>query len=90
MIMESSEGNQPDPGVSFVKGDKVSIPSFSISIDKQGNLLTIYTTYWCATRAQVTNGYKSRRGNCRFTLVATQTVEQGDLPAEALGTNLSL
>lgn len=36
--MESSGNQKPDPGVFLVKGDKVSIPSFSISIDGQGNL----------------------------------------------------
>jgi hypothetical protein len=39
--------------------------------------------------AQDTSGCKSRPGNCRFIPVATQTVGQGDLPAEALGTDVS-
>ena len=43
----------------------------------------------CATKAQVTSGCKFRPGNCRFIPVATQTVGQGDLPAEALGKDVS-
>jgi hypothetical protein len=38
--MEPTENKKSDPGVFLVKGDKVSIPSFSISIDEQGNLHT--------------------------------------------------
>jgi hypothetical protein len=36
--MESSETKSPDPGVFLVKADKVSIPNFSITIDKKGNV----------------------------------------------------
>ena len=46
-------------------------------------------TCWCATKAQVASGWKSRPGNWRFIPVATRTAGQGDLPAEALGTNVS-
>ena len=35
---------------------------------------SITTISWCATKAQVASGCKSRLGNCRFILVATQTV----------------
>jgi hypothetical protein len=47
------------------------------------------TIYRCATMAQVASGRKSRPGNCRFIPVATQTVGQGDLPAEVLRKNAS-
>jgi hypothetical protein len=44
----------------------------------------------CATRVQGASGWKFRPENCRFIPVATQTAGQGDLPAEALGTHVSL
>lgn len=36
--MSSLKTEAPDPGVFLVKGDRVSISNFSISIDEQGNL----------------------------------------------------
>lgn len=33
-----SSNKKPDPGIFLVKGDKVSVPNLSISIDEQGNL----------------------------------------------------
>ena len=47
------------------------------------------TIYGCATRVQDTSGWKFRPRNCRFISVATRTVGQGDLPAEASGTDVS-
>ena len=38
------------------------------------SFLTPTTRSWCATKAQVANGCKSRPGNWRFIPVATQTV----------------
>ncbi|AMK76037.1 MULTISPECIES: hypothetical protein [Methylomonas] len=36
--METSKPETPDPGVFLVKGDTVSIPSFSVSIDEEGKM----------------------------------------------------
>lgn len=36
--LEPSKPEAPDPGVFLVKGDSVSIPSFSISIDEEGKI----------------------------------------------------
>jgi hypothetical protein len=41
-------------------------------------------------KAQDANGCKSRPGNCRHIPVATQTLGEGDLPAEALGKKCKL
>ena len=37
--MDKRETNKPDPGVFLIKGDKLGIPGFTISIDDKGSLL---------------------------------------------------